>query len=208
MMDREQKLKDLVCSFKTKHEQVLSHLSTLTIAKGREEASGTRYTGMVRSSEGTQQNLENSHKKHSGAMDKETTVERPKLRRVKSDGNMLAPSSNQSRSRRHSLQNPPSTRLPKIPSRGRSSKTTRSSIDGGSQIKLFKTGHHFNKPDRGKGGLQNYDFDRPRSASDGGCPTPGLIRSRAVTKVPRESSTWRIKLHSRCLEFSDEEGCM
>lgn len=36
----------------------------------------------------------------------------------------------------------------------------RSLIDGGLQIKNFKIGYYFNKLGRGKGGFQNYDFDR------------------------------------------------
>ena len=192
------KLKDVNLPSEKRHDQLLSHFSSINITNESEDALRTKCSRVRSNNKDTQQNLGPFVKKDLGLTGKEI---RRKSRRAKphEPGNKLAPCLTEARKHSFSSTSQSNLKLPKIPLSQVSGETPGTSFFEVLHVNNSEPNDHFHKLGRNK------DLVRPRPAS-GEISTTAFGTSRERAQIPSAYSSWKIKLHSRCLDISDDEG--
>ena len=192
------KLKDVNLSSEKKHDQLLSHFSSTKITNESEEALRNKRSRVRSNNKDTQQILGPFVKKDRGLTGKEIHRNSPRAK-PRESGNKLAPCLSEARKHSFSSMSQSNLKLPKIPLSKVSGETPGTSFFEVLHVNNSEPNDHFHKLDRNK------DLVRPRPVS-GEISTTAFSTSQERAAIPSAHSSWKIKLHSRCLDISDDEG--
>lgn len=198
MDGKPRKPKNVNLSFEKRHGQLLSHFSSTKVTDESEEALHTKCSRVRSNDEDTQQNQDTFVKNGPGLTGK-ASHRKSRGTKPHEPGNKLAPCLTEARRHSFSSMSQSRSKLPKIPLRKVSGERPDRSVFGVFHLNNPEPNDHFHKLDRNK------DLVRPRPAS-GESSTTAFSTSRERAAIPSLHSSWRIKLHSRCLDISDDEG--